>query len=164
MKISIRGTVVGVVLAAIYIFLLVYLPNLTGQFLKGLGADVSGTITTIFLSSTAIALAVALSILAIPNRAIKEAPRVTGIAKVLQGVVFAAYYYVILNGGTISISLLYSNVQLVLSVTLIITLALLELSAVMTILQGIFEAREHVPVPEGSSVASAPVTTSGPSQ
>jgi len=149
MKISIGGMAVGIVFAAIGILLLVYLPSVANQFIKGLGVDIGGSLSSVFLSTTAIVLAVALAVLAIPIRGVKEAPRVTGAAKLLQGIVLAAYYYVILNGGTVSLSLLYSDVDLVITVTLLITLALLELSAILRMLQGLFEMRERAPLPPG---------------
>lgn len=147
MRIRIGGLVVGVVLAAIDIFLLVYLPSVGSQYVKNFGADISGTLGTVFLSSTAIALAIAIAILAIPGRAVKDAPRVSGGAKLLQGIVLAVYYYVILNGGTVSLSLAYSNVNLIVTATLLITLALLELSAVFRVLQGLTEMRERPGLP-----------------
>ncbi|HEY6282362.1 MAG TPA: hypothetical protein VIW22_00375 [Nitrososphaerales archaeon] len=153
MKISVTGLVLGIVFAGIDIFLLVYLPGVTSQYLKGFGADVSGTLGSVFLSSTAIVLALALAILAIPIRAVKGAPKITGAAKLLQGLVIAAYYYVILNGGTVSLSLLYGNIDLVITATLLITLALLEVSALFRMLQGLFEMREH-PIPPTGSAAT----------
>lgn len=160
MRISIVGLAVGVVLAAIDIFLLVYLPSVGSQYVKNFGVDISGTLGTVFLSSTAIALAIAIAILAIPGRAVKDAPKVSGGVKVMQGIVLALYYYVILNGGTVSLSLAYSNVNLIITATLLITLALLELSAVFRILQGLTEMREHphppmLPVPPATSTPAA---------
>jgi hypothetical protein len=159
MKFSVGGLAVGIVIAAIDIFLLVYLPSVANQFIRGMGADIGGTLSSVFLSTTAIALAVSLAVLAIPIRGVKEAPRVTGAAKLLQGIVLAAYYYVILNGGTVSLSLLYSNVDLVVTVTLLITLALLEASAIFRMLQGLFEMREHVPMPSGVPSSNSMVAT-----
>jgi hypothetical protein len=155
MRIRIGGLAIGIVLAAIDIFLLVYLPSVGSQYVKNFGADISGTLGTVFLSSTAIALAIAIAILAIPSRAVKDAPKVSGGAKLLQGIVLAVYYYVILNGGTVSLSLVYSDVKLIVTATLLITLALLELSAVFRILQGLTEMREH-PRPPMSPVSLAP--------
>ena len=156
LRVSIGGLVIGVIFAAITILFLVYLPSVGSQFLKSMGVNISGTLGTVFLSTTAIALAIVLAILAIPIRGVKEAPRITGGAKLLQGVTLAAYYYVILNGGTISISLLYSNIDLVITATLLITLALLELSAVFRMLQGLFEMREGAsgPLPPGTPVTA----------
>jgi hypothetical protein len=155
MRVSIVGLLIGIVLAAIDIFLLVYLPSLGSQFVKNFGADISGTLGTVFLSSTAIALAIAISILAIPNRAVKDAPKVSGGVKIVQGVLLAVYYYVILNGGTVSLALMYSNVNLIITATLLVTLALLELSAVFRVLQGLTEMREN-PLPPMSPVPSTP--------
>jgi hypothetical protein len=159
MKISVGGLTVGIVFAAIDILLLVYLPGVANQYIKGLGADIGGSLSSVFLSTTAIILAVALAVLAIPIRGIKEAPRVTGAAKLLQGIVLAAYYYIILNGGTVSLSLLYSDVDLVITVTLLITLALLEVSAILRMLQGLFEIRERTPLPPGSPSPTSMVGT-----
>ena len=158
MRISIGGLVIGLIIAAIDILLLVYLPSVANHYIKGFGADIGGSLGTVFLSSLAVALALALAILAIPSRAVKDAPKISGGAKLLQGVVLAIYYYVILNGGTVSLSLLYSNVNLVITATLLITLALLELSAVFRMLQGAFEMREHpasqMPMPTPAPPAS----------
>jgi hypothetical protein len=147
MKIKIGGLVIGILFAAIDILLLLYIPSVTSQYLKGFGADIGGTLGSVFLSNTAIALVIMLAILAIPIRGIKEAPKITGGAKLLQGIVLAAYYYVILNGGTVSISLLYNSINLVITATLLITLALLEASALFRILGGLFEMREPVAGP-----------------
>jgi hypothetical protein len=154
MKIRVGGLIVGIVLAAIGILLLVYLPSVANQYIKSLGVDVGGTLTTVFLSPVAIALAIALSVLAVPSRAVRDAPHVTGGAKLLQGITLALYYYVILSGGTISLSVLYSNIDLVLTVTLLITLALLEVSAVLRMLQGLLEMRERPTPPPGIPTTS----------
>jgi len=159
MKISVGGLAVGIIFAAISILLLVYFPSVANKYIKGLGADIGGSLSSVFLSTLAIALAVALAVLAIPIRGVKEAPRVTGAVKILQGIVLATYYYVILNGGTVSLSLLYSDVDLVITVTLLITLALLEVSAVLRMLQGLFEVREHAPPPPGSTSLTSVVGT-----
>ena len=159
LRVSIGGLAIGLVLAAVTILFLVYLPSVGNQFLQGIGVNISGTLGTVFLSTTAIALAIVLAILAIPIRGIKEAPKITGGAKLLQGVALAAYYYVILNGGTVSISLLYSNIDLVITATLLITLALLEVSAVFRMLQGLFEIREGVPSPRTPSTPATPFGT-----
>ena len=113
-----------------------------------------------FLSPIAVALAITLAILAVPIRGVKEAPKVTYAAKLLQGIVFAAYYYVILNGGTVSLSLLYGSIELVITVTLLFTLALLEVSALFRMLQGLFEMREH-PSPPAGPAASMPSVRKG---
>jgi len=141
------------------ILFLVYLPSVANQYLTQMGLDISGTLSTVFLSSTAIALAIVLAILAIPIRGIREAPKITGGAKLVQGIVLAVYYYVILNGGTVSISLLYSDINLIITATLLITLSLLEVSAVFRMLQGAFEMRESVPVPPSAVAPAAPQPT-----
>jgi len=157
LRISVGGLAIGIVIAAVTILFLVYLPSVANQFLKNMGVNISGTLGTVFLSTTAIVLAIVLAFLAIPIRGIKEAPKITGSAKLLQGIVLAAYYYVILNGGTVSISLLYSNIDLVITATLLITLALLEVSAVFRMLQGLFESRERVAGPPTPSTPNAPL-------
>jgi hypothetical protein len=159
MKLSIGGLAIGIVIAAVTVIFLVYLPSVADQFLSQMGLNISGTLSTVFLSTTAIALAIMLAALAIPIRGIKEAPKITGGAKLVQGVVLAAYYYVILNGGTVSISLLYSGIDLVITATLLITLALLEVSAVFRVLQGAFEMRESVPVPPSPAAPAATLGT-----
>jgi hypothetical protein len=157
MKLRIGGLIVGIVFAIIDILLLVYLPSVANQYIKNFGADVDGTLTTVFLSPVAIALAIALAVLVIPSRAIKDAPKVTGGAKLLQGIVLALYYYVILSGGTVSLSVLYSDLDLVITVTLLITLALLEVSAVLRMLQGVLEMREHpAPAPTPAMPTTPP--------
>lgn len=160
MKIKVGGLIIGILFAVIDIIVLVYLPSISSSYLKGFGADVGGTLGSVFLSSTAIALAIALAVLAIPIRGIKEAPKITGGAKLLQGIVLAAYYYVILNGGTVSISILYSNIELAITATLLITLALLEVSAVFRILSGLFEMREPVQGPTTPATPAAALGTS----
>lgn len=157
MRVSVGGLIIGAVIAAIDIFLLVYLPSVANHYIKGFGADIGGSLGSVFLSNIAVALAVALAVLAIPSRAVKDAPKVSGGAKLVQGIVLAVYYYVILNGGTVSLSLLYSNVELLLTATLLISLALLELSAAFRILQGLFEMREH-PQPVATGKAPMPVS------
>jgi len=155
MKIKVGGMIVGILFAVIYIIFLVYLPSIASSYLKGFGADIGGTLGSVFLSNTAVALVVAMAILSIPIRGIKEAPRITGGAKLLQGIVMAAYYYVILNGGNVSISVLYSNIELVITATLLITLALLEVSAILRSLSGLFEMREHVQGPANLSLGTS---------
>jgi hypothetical protein len=160
MKVRVGGLVIGIIFAAIDVILLLYIPSVTAQYVKGFGADIGGTLGSVFLSNTAIALVIILAVLAIPIRGIREAPKITGGAKLLQGVVLAAYYYVILNGGTVSISLLYSNIELAITATLLITLALLEISALFRILSGLFEMREPVTSPPTSAAPSAALGTS----
>jgi hypothetical protein len=161
MKIKIGGLVIGILFAAIDILLLLYIPSVTSQYLKGFGADIGGTLGSVFLSNTAIALVIMLAILASPIRGIKEAPKITGGAKLLQGIVLAAYYYVILNGGTVSISLLYNSINLVITATLLITLALLEASALFRILGGLFEMREPVAGPTTPATPPSGMGASG---
>jgi len=136
------GTLVGIILAAVMIFFLVYVPSLAASLIKNSGVSVSGTVGSIFQGGVAVVLACTLAILMAALWAIKEAPKVRGILRVLQGAVAGIYYYVILGGGTIVIAAIFSNFELDLTVTLLITLALLEISAIMKILQGLFEFRE----------------------
>ena len=160
MKLSVGGTIVGVVLAAVMIFFLVYVPSLAASLIKSSGASVSGTLGSIFQGGLAVVLVCALAFLVAAHMAIKDAPKVKGILKVLQGAVVAIYYYVILGGGTVVITAIFSNFELDLTVTLLITLALLEISAVMKILQGIFEFREGPKPAKGTepTVPSQPVS------
>jgi hypothetical protein len=159
LKLSVGGTIVGVVLAAVMIFFLVYVPSLAASLIKSSGASVSGTLSSIFQGGPAIVLACALAVLVAAQLAIKDAPKVKGILKVLQGAVVAVYYYIILGGGTVVITAIFSNFELDLTVTLLITLALLEISAVMKMLQGIFEFREGPKPAKGTrpTVPSQPV-------
>jgi hypothetical protein len=141
-KVSVAGTVGGVILAAAMIFFLVYVPSLAASFIKNSGVSVSGTLSSVLQGSLATVLVYALAILVAGNMAIKEAPKVKGILKALQGAVAGAFYYVILGGGTVTMSAAFSDFELDLTVTLLITLALLEISAIMRILQGVSEFRE----------------------
>jgi len=158
LKLSAGGTIVGVVIAAVMIFFLVYVPSFAASLIKSYGASVS--LGSIFQGGLAVVLVCVLAFLVAAHMAIRDAPKVTGILRVTQGIVAAIYYYVILNGGTVVITAIFSNFELELTITLLITLALLEISAVMKILQGIFEFREGPKPPKETkpTVASQPVS------
>jgi len=159
MKLSVSGAIVGIILAAVMIFFLVCVPSLAASLIKNSGVSVSGTLGSIFQGGVAVVLACTLAILVAVLWAIKEAPKVRGILRVLQGAVAGIYYYVILGGGTVVISVIFSNFELDLTVTLLITLALLEISAVMKIVQGLFEFHEGPKPTKGTKppVPSRPV-------
>lgn len=156
MKLSVGGTIGGILLAALMIFFLVYVPSLAASLTKSFGASVSGTLTTVFQGGQAVVLACALAFLVAAHLAIKDAPKVKGTLKILQGALAAIYYYLILGGGTVVISAAFSNIELDLTITLLITLALLELSALMKILQGLFEFREG---PKAAKRTQPPVSS-----
>jgi hypothetical protein len=157
MRISMRGAIVGVIFAVVYFVVLIYLPQLVGSYLKGANVDVSGTLSSVFLSSSAIVLVILLAILAVPVRAIKDAPRVTGLLKVLQGTLLAVYFYVILGGGTVGISVLTRDLQLALTATVTVTLLLFEASALARIGQGLLQMREPAATASSPSTSGASV-------
>ncbi|MGI0080598.1 MAG: hypothetical protein ACRECH_13360 [Nitrososphaerales archaeon] len=167
-KLSIGGLILGIIFGIIYILILIVIPLLVLRFLSslsgsGISLSLSSRLFSLFSSYLYIGVAVALVAVKIVHGAIKEPLTIRGVLKVALGVLTGLFYYLILEGGIITMSVAFSSLSFVVSVTLLVTLFLLEASAVARMLQGIFEFQEgrnalKMPVnnsiPQGDRIAS----------
>ena len=87
----------------------------------------------------------ALIVVKIAHRTIKSPLTVRGPLKVALGAITGIFYYLILTGGILAFTVgvqTTASGSFELAITLLITLGLLELSALMKVLQGVFEFRD----------------------
>ena len=106
---------------------------------------VSSGVLSFISGSYYLMLAVSLVIVKILHRAIREPFTIRGPIKIVLGSLTGIFYYLILGGGNVGASVDITNPatgSFAVTVTLLITLLLLELSAAMTIVQGFLEYRE----------------------
>lgn len=151
-KISTAGLVIGIILGLFYFAIadaarigVGLLNSLAQSSGSNVGLSLSSNLFDFVNSGLYLALVAALIIVKIAHRTIKGPLEVRGPLKVALGALTGVFYYFIFAGGVISFVVgLTTPVSgsLVLDITLIITLALLELSAVFKILQGVFEFRD----------------------
>jgi len=149
-KISIWGLIIGILIGLFWLGL-----ALGARYAVGLlenAAKNSGNHFTIssgvlsFISGTFyLVLVISLIVVKIVHRTIREPFTVRGPIKVLLGTLTGIFYYMILGGGNVGASVAIQSQAVgsfAVTITLLITLLLLELSAAMTIVQGILEYRE----------------------
>ncbi|MDH2900818.1 MAG: hypothetical protein PXY39_07575 [archaeon] len=67
---------------------------------------------------------------------------IKGPLKIVLGIVRGIFYYLILEGVFILVSAIFGSFSLTVSIMLLVTLILFELSVIMKILQEIFEFRD----------------------
>jgi hypothetical protein len=149
-QISAGGTVIGVLLGAFYILVALgvryaveNLSSLTQGF--GTGATVSMNVFSFITGDFFIPLVVAIVLVKVAHRAVKEPHTVKGPLKVVLGALSGTFYYLILGGGVLLLTIGVTGSirgSAAASVSLLITLALLELSAGTKIVQGLLEYRE----------------------
>jgi hypothetical protein len=149
-KISVGGLVVGILLGIIYFALafgsriaLGYLNNFTQT--SSYGITITSGLFNFVDSYLFLILVGALVIVKIVHRTIKSPLTVRGPLKVALGAITGIFYYLILTGGTLAFTVgihTTASGSFELAITILITLGLLELSAVMKILQGAFEFRD----------------------
>lgn len=89
-----------------------------------------------------IVVIVALLIVKIAHRAVKQPLTIKGPLKIVLGIVRGIFYYLILEGVFILVSAIFGSFSLTVSIMLLVTLILFELSVIMKILQEIFEFRD----------------------
>jgi len=149
-KISAGGLVIGILLGLVYAGLAVGSRIALG-YLNSFTQSSSYAITVTsglfdFVNSYLFLIMVgALIVVKIAHRTIKSPLTVRGPLKVALGAITGIFYYLILTGGTLAFTVgvqATASGSFELAITLLITLGLLELSAVMKVLQGIFEFRD----------------------
>jgi hypothetical protein len=149
-QISARGTVVGVLLGAFYIFVAFGVRYAVTMFQKltqgfGSGVTVSMNVFSFISGDFFIPLVVAIVVVKGAHRAVKEPHTVKGPLKMVLGALSGTFYYLILGGGALVLTVGLAGQftgNAAASVSLAITLALLEASAVTKIVQGFLEFRE----------------------
>ena len=144
-KLSVGGLSVGIFLGIIYFLLLVAAPrffisNVLGQSISGFG--LSSDLFSLFKSDFFLGVVIVLIVVEIAHRAVRKPMTLKGPQKVALGTVNGIIYYLVLGGGAVFVSASFAPISLTVSITLVIMLALLELSAVLKISQGIIEFRE----------------------
>ena len=106
---------------------------------------VSSGVLSFISGSYYLMLAVSLVIVKIVHRTIREPFTVRGPIKIVLGALTGIFYYMILGGGYVGASVDITSPatgSFAVTITLLITLLLLELSAAMTFVQGFLEYRE----------------------
>ena len=157
--------ILGIVTGAFYIAIAYGAKYALGTVQNSLAvSNVGVTVTSNVLSFMAgpfyFPLVVALVVVNIAHNAIKKPHTVKGPLKSVLGVLKMVFYYVILGGGTILFSLGLSSSysgSLATSITLLVTLILLEVSAGLRVVQGgleFIEARRGDFSPDGPSLSS----------
>ena len=147
LEISARGLVLGVIFGVIYFGIaygsreaLAVVNNMTQQ--SSLGLTLSGDIFDFVNGPYYLVVIGALVVAKIAHRAVKSPLTVKGPLKMVLGAITGIFYYLIFAGGIVTLSVgIHSPAAgtFVLSITLLITLALLEASSGLKILQGAFE-------------------------
>ena len=149
-KISIGGLVIGIFLGLIY-FAIAFGSRIALGYVKTLtqsssyGITISSALFDFVSSSLFLVLVGALIVVKIAHRTIKSPLTVRGPLKVALGGITGVFYYLVLTGGILAFTIGLQTTatgSFELSITLLITLALLELSALMKVLQGVFEFRD----------------------
>ena len=164
-QISTWGIVVGVLLGAFYLlvaFALRYAVGTFQSYTQGFGSNTSVTFNVFSFISGPIFIPLVVVIVAVKaaHRAVKEPHTVKGPLKVVLGALSGSFYYLILGGGTLllTVALTGSNSgSAAVNVSLVITLALLELSAGAKIVQGLLEYREAKAGQPSAASVPAPV-------
>ncbi|GEM_PF-6481865 len=157
------GMVIGVLLGAFYVLVAFGLRYAVGTLQNsvqgfGSGASVSFNVFSFISGPFFIPLVVVIVAVKVAHRAVKEPHTVKGPLKVVLGALSGGFYYLILGGGTLFLTIAIrgsTSGSAVASVSLVITLALLELSAGTKIVQGLLEYREA----KTSQAASTPTPT-----
>jgi len=149
-KISISGLILGIFIGLLWLALALgarYAVDFLENTAKTSGSHItisSGVLT--FVGGTFyLVLVISLVAVKIVHRTIREPFTVRGSIKVLLGMLTGIFYYMILGGGNVGASVAIQSQAVgsfAVTITLLITLLLLELSAAMTIVQGILEYRE----------------------
>jgi hypothetical protein len=149
-EISASGLAIGIILGVIYSALAVgsrialsYITSLTQS--SSYGIAISSALFDFVNSDLFLILVGALIIVKIAHRTIKSPLTVRGPLKVALGALTGIFYYLILAGGVLAFTIGLNTTAtgtFEISVTLLVTLGLLELSAAMKILQGVFEYRD----------------------
>lgn len=152
-KISTGGLAIGVVIGIFY-FAVAYGVRIALGFVNSFARSSNTGLTGLTISSDVfdfvngafyLVLVTALIIVKIAHRAIKSPLTVRGPLKVVLGALTGAFYYLIFAGGIVTFTVGLqkpASGSLELAITLLITLAILELSAIMKMLQGVFEFRD----------------------
>jgi len=167
-QISAGGLIIGILLGAFYLLLAEGARIALGEVQtiaqgSGSGATITSNVFSFMTSNYFLPLVVALIVVKIAHRTIKEPHTIKGPLKVVLGALSGVFYYLILGGGmillTVGLASSYTGTISV-SITLLVTLLLLEASAGLQALQGIFEYRDAknahytIPAPTGETPAN----------
>lgn len=161
-EISVSRLLIGIILGIITLAVAFGARYAVGYLSGGIQSAGNGlTVTSDFLSFIGsylfLALVTALVVIRIAHNTIKRPLTVRGPLKAVVGGLSAVFFYLLLTGGTISVLIGFSPSSatgtVTFSLTLLITLVLLELSCGMRIVQGLLEYRE------GGSASSTTLTT-----
>lgn len=163
---------VGILLGAFYLVLAVGSKMALGLLQamvqeSGTGVTISSNLFTFMNSEYFLPFVVALVAVKITHRAVKEPHTVKGLLKVVHGALSGVFYYLILGGGIVLLSIALRSSyagDITTSISLLATLALLEASAGLQILQGVLEYRDAscapVPVSPPPHIVGAPLPPS----
>ena len=171
-KISKSGLVIGIILGLFY-FAIADAARITVGLVhsvasssgSGLGLTLTSNLFDFVNSEYYLALVVALVVVKIAHRTVKGPLEVRGPLKSALGVLTGVFYYLILAGGVISFVVGIAKPasgSFAVDITLVITLALLEVSAALKVLQGVVEFRDGRREASGAS-GGAPGGGSGQS-
>ena len=140
------GILGGVIIFAIadgVRYALGYLNNIISS--SSAGITYTSDVITFVQSDAYLVMVVALIVVSIVHSTIRKPFTVRGPVKMLYGALLALFYYFILAGGIITVTVGVQkpvSADVLFSLTLLVTLGLLVGSAVLRILQGGFEFRE----------------------
>ena len=162
-QISAGGLVVGILLAAFYIlvaFGVQYGVSMFQKLTQGYGSSLTVTMNVFSFISGGLFMPLVVAIVAVKtaHRAVKEPHTIKGPLKVVLGALSGSFYYLILGGGALLLTVGMTGSTsgtAAATVTLAVTLALLELSAGMKIVQGVLEYREAKTRPLAPSTPGA---------
>jgi hypothetical protein len=149
-EISTGGLVIGVLIGLFYLFVALGARaalGLVSSFAQssGEGLTITSNLFDFVNGGIYLALVAALVAVKIAHRAIKSPLTAKGPLKVALGGLTGLFYYFILAGGILSFTVGLqkpASGSFEVAVTLLVTLALLEISAAMKVLQGVFELRD----------------------
>ena len=166
-KVSAPGLIIGIVIGAFYLFLAFgahYAVGRISGYTQSSGVTISSNVLSFIAGEIFLVLAVAIVTVKVAHRAIEGPLTARGPLKVALGALQGVYYYMFLAGGAVlftvglkasgnsAVSVTTSG-SVAVSITLLVTLTLLELSSALKILQGVFEFREGK---KGSSSSGPP--------
>jgi hypothetical protein len=112
---------------------------------SGYGLTITSNLFDFVNGNLFLVLVVALIVVKIAHRAVKSPVIVKGPLKVALGGLSGVFYYLTLTGGILTFTVGLqkpASGSLVVAISLVITLVLLEVSAIMKMLQGVFEYRD----------------------
>ncbi len=147
-RFSAFGLIIGI-LVGLFWFGLAFVTWLASNYVRmitqasGQGVSLTTNVLPFTSSEFYWVLIVPIIVLKIATWVIKEPLTVKGPVRLVLGTLTGIYTYLILAGGVLTVLAAYEKyVSVDFSVTVLVTLGFLELSALMTVLQGALEFRE----------------------